>query len=89
VVEDDGPGAAAADLPCLARRFYRGEHSRTTPGNGLGLSLVSAVAELHGAAMRIDALTPGLRVSLSFPPTDHALAASAERSAGRPPSPTP
>ncbi len=89
VVEDDGPGAAATDLPCLARRFYRGEHSRTTPGNGLGLSLVSAVAELHGAAMRIDALTPGLRVSLSFPPTDHALAASAERSAGRPPSPTP
>ena len=48
VVEDDGPDAAAADLPYLARRFYRGEHSRTTPGNGLGLSLVSAVAELHG-----------------------------------------
>ena len=45
-VEDDGAGVAEADLPHLTDRFYRGESSRTTPGNGLGLSLVSAVARV-------------------------------------------
>jgi signal transduction histidine kinase len=66
-VEDNGPGVAAVDLPRLTDRFYRGERSRTTPGNGLGLSLVSAVAELHGARLNLDAMKPGLLVSLSFP----------------------
>jgi signal transduction histidine kinase len=66
-VEDNGPGVAPADLPRLTDRFYRGERSRTTPGNGLGLSLVSAVAELHGAHLRLEPLQPGLRVSLAFP----------------------
>jgi signal transduction histidine kinase len=66
-VEDDGPGVAAVDLPRLTDRFYRGERSRTTPGNGLGLSLVSAVAELHGAKLSVDAMEPGLRISLLFP----------------------
>ncbi len=69
-VEDDGPGVAAADLPQLTNRFYRGERSRTSPGNGLGLTLVSAVAELHGATLLLDARHPGLRVSLSFPVVD-------------------
>lgn len=69
-VEDDGPGVADVDMPRLVDRFYRGERSRTTPGNGLGLSLVSAVAELHGARLSLDAMKPGLRVSLSFP-TSH------------------
>ena len=67
-VQDDGPGVPPEDLPRLARRFYRGERSRTTPGNGLGLSLVAAVAELHGAALRIEAGAPGLHVALCFPP---------------------
>jgi signal transduction histidine kinase len=66
-VEDDGPGVAETDLPHLTDRFYRGERSRTTPGNGLGLSLVSAVAELHGARLELDAVKPGLRVVLFFP----------------------
>jgi signal transduction histidine kinase len=68
LVEDDGPAVAEADLPRLTDRFYRGERSRTTPGNGLGLSLVSAVAELHGAKLSLTAMKPGLRVSLAFPP---------------------
>ncbi len=67
LVEDDGPGVAEADLPHLTDRFYRGESSRTTPGNGLGLSLVSAVAELHGARLELNVMQPGLRVTLSFP----------------------
>ncbi len=70
VVEDDGPGVDAQDLPHLPLRFYRGERSRTTPGNGLGLSLVAAVAELHGAALRLEAGAPGLRATLRFPSSD-------------------
>jgi signal transduction histidine kinase len=67
LVEDDGPGVADADLSRLTDRFYRAERSRTTPGNGLGLSLVSAVAELHCAKLSLIAAKPGLRVSLAFP----------------------
>ena len=66
-VEDDGPGVPLEELPRLPDRFYRGERSRTAPGNGLGLSLVSAVAELHRARLSFDSLQPGLRVSLLFP----------------------
>ena len=65
-VEDDGPGVHAEDLPHLTHRFYRGEHSRTTPGNGLGLSLVAAVAELHGAELYLQAGDPGFRARLCF-----------------------
>jgi signal transduction histidine kinase len=66
-VEDDGPGVAGNDLPRLVHRFYRGERSRTTPGNGLGLSLVAAVADLHGATLRLRNAGPGLWVSMTFP----------------------
>jgi signal transduction histidine kinase len=79
-VEDDGPGVGAADLPCLTDRFYRGERSRTTPGNGLGLSLVSAVAHLHGARLSVDAMEPGLRVSLLFPAIERAPLHAGRRS---------
>ncbi len=65
-VKDDGPGVAAADLPRLADRFFRGERSRTTSGNGLGLSLIAAVAELHGAALELSDAGPGLRARLLF-----------------------
>ncbi len=64
--EDDGPGVLPEDLPHLTDRFYRGEQSRTTPGNGLGLSLVHAVADLHRARLDIEPLNPGLRVNLAF-----------------------
>ena len=67
-VEDDGPGVDAGDLPRLTHRFYRGERSRTSPGNGLGLSLVAAVAELHGAVLHLQDAAPGLRAVLRFPP---------------------
>ena len=66
-LEDGGPGVPDADLPRLVNRFYRGERSRTTPGNGLGLSLVAAVAELHDARLDIRNARPGLHVSLRFP----------------------
>jgi len=66
VVQDDGPGVHPSDMPRLIDRFYRAERSRTTPGNGLGLSLVSAVADLHEAALHIEASAPGLRVRIAF-----------------------
>lgn len=66
MVQDDGPGVHPSDMPRLIDRFYRAERSRTTPGNGLGLSLVSAVADLHEAALHIEAGAPGLRVRMAF-----------------------
>ncbi len=66
-VEDDGPGVDAADLGKLTQRFYRAEQSRTTSGNGLGLSLVSAIAELHGARLTLHTRNPGFRTCLEFP----------------------
>lgn len=66
-VRDDGPGVSDEDLPRLRHRFYRSERSRTTPGNGLGLSFVAAVADLHGARLHIRNAKPGLWVALSFP----------------------
>jgi signal transduction histidine kinase len=81
-VEDDGPGVAEADLPHLTDRFYRGESSRTTPGNGLGLSLISAVAELHGARLDLNVMNPGLRVSLSFPAAERRSLAGEPKARG-------
>lgn len=68
-VADDGPGVPDASHQKVFERFYRLEASRTTPGNGLGLSLVAAVAELHGIVVRFVDQSPGLRVELQFPPT--------------------
>jgi signal transduction histidine kinase len=71
-VEDNGPGVPEAERGRILQRFYRLEQSRTTPGNGLGLSLAVAVAELHGAALSLEDARPGLRVSVVF--TEPALA---------------
>lgn len=67
IISDNGPGVDDTDLPRLTQRFYRGEQSRTSAGNGLGLSLVAAVAELHGAKLKYRNLRPGFAVSLIFP----------------------
>lgn len=65
-VNDDGPGVPIEDREKIIRRFARLESSRTTPGHGLGLNLVSAIAGAHGAKMSIEDNAPGLRVVLSF-----------------------
>ena len=67
-VTDDGPGIPVAERERVLKRFYRLERSRRTPGNGLGLSLVAAVARLHGAALEMHDNAPGLAVRLVFQP---------------------
>ncbi len=68
VVADDGPGIPEAAHEQLFRRFYRLDKSRHTSGSGLGLSLVAAVARLHGIEVRLEDNRPGLKVALEFPP---------------------
>jgi signal transduction histidine kinase len=65
-VTDDGPGIPAADRGRATERFYRGECARSTPGSGLGLALVQAVATLHGGSLRLEDHAPGLRAVLSL-----------------------
>jgi signal transduction histidine kinase len=67
IVADRGPGIAEADRERAMRRFVRLEASRTKPGTGLGLSLVAAVARLHGGELRLEGNQPGLRAILSLP----------------------
>ncbi len=67
VVADNGPGVPVDERENVFRRLYRPEGERSTPGSGLGLSLVAAVAELHGAAVELNDNAPGLRVEVSFP----------------------
>ena len=67
IVRDTGPGIPRAERDRVFRRFYRLEQHRTTPGNGLGLALVKAVVDLHGAKITLADNTPGLRVEVSFP----------------------
>ncbi|MBI2508618.1 MAG: sensor histidine kinase [Betaproteobacteria bacterium] len=65
-VADTGPGIPAPEREKVFRRFYRLEAHRTTPGSGLGLALVKAVAELHGASVELSDNHPGLRVTVRF-----------------------
>jgi signal transduction histidine kinase len=66
-VADDGPGIPPEERAKALRRFYRLEASRTTPGSGLGLALVAAVADLHGARISLLDHSPGLVVEIRFP----------------------
>lgn len=66
-VADHGPGIPEAERARVLQRFYRLDTSRGTPGSGLGLALVAAIAELHGVEMTLSDNQPGLRVMLRFP----------------------
>lgn len=65
-VEDNGSGIAENETKRVLEKFVRLESSRHTPGNGLGLSLVSAVAALHKAELKLEDAHPGLRVIQRF-----------------------
>ncbi len=66
-VADRGPGIPDADRERVLERFVRLESARTRPGFGLGLSLVAAVARLHGGRLTLEDNGPGLRATLSLP----------------------
>jgi signal transduction histidine kinase len=66
-VADLGPGIPEGDRARAVERFVRLEASRTLPGSGLGLSLASAVATLHGGELRLSDNRPGLRATLVLP----------------------
>lgn len=66
-VTDHGPGIPENELQHVLERFVRLEASRNTPGSGLGLSLVAAVARLHGGTVELGDAKPGLRVTLLLP----------------------
>jgi signal transduction histidine kinase len=71
-VADDGPGLSAADRGRVGERFFRTDAARTTPGSGLGLSLVRAVVALHGGEVVLGDThpgrqPPGLTVTMRLP----------------------
>ncbi|SRR5579871_389599 len=66
-VADDGPGISEKDRPNAVERFFRGDASRGTPGVGLGLSIVDAVARLHGGVLQLNDNHPGLRAQMVLP----------------------
>ena len=80
-VTDRGPGIPEADRKHAVERFVRLEASRTLPGSGLGLSLASAVATLHGGELRLGDARPGLVATLVIP----ALAGASDRLAAQTP----
>lgn len=66
-VGDDGPGIPADEIGKVRERFYRVERSRGTPGSGLGLALVDAVARLHDGTLTLADRAPGLQAALNLP----------------------
>ncbi len=68
LIADHGPGIRASEKEFVFRRFYRGDASRSTEGNGLGLSLVKAIIDLHQGSIALEDNNPGLRVRVTLQP---------------------
>ena len=66
IIADNGPGIPPEFRNKVFEKFFRLEKSRSARGNGLGLSLVAAIARIHGATITLEDNEPGLRVRLSF-----------------------
>jgi signal transduction histidine kinase len=73
-VADRGPGIPEADRERVTERFFRGETARHTPGSGLGLALVQAVAQLHGGSLRLIDTSPGVTAILTLAGHEEAAA---------------
>jgi signal transduction histidine kinase len=63
-VTDTGPGIPAGEIGAVTHRFYRSQRDQNAPGSGLGLSIVGAIAQLHGFTLTLEDARPGLRASL-------------------------
>jgi nitrogen-specific signal transduction histidine kinase len=79
-VSDNGPGVPADDRERVFHRFHRLERSRTIPGSGLGLSLVKAVADIHGVDLVVRDADSGLQVVMRFQPQQKQTSATREDS---------
>ena len=66
-ITDDGPGIECRDQDRIFHRFFRGEKSRNSPGNGLGLALAKAICDLHGAEITVSENDPGSIFEINFP----------------------
>ena len=66
-IADNGPGIPATERDKVFRRFYRLDQSRSSSGNGLGLSMVSAVIALHNGSITLEDNIPGLRTIIQLP----------------------
>ncbi len=84
VVSDSGPGIPAEERLRVTERFVRLESSRNSPGTGLGLSLVAAVARLHEAEFVLEDNRPGLRAVLRFKGVEPATRATKAASRAEP-----
>jgi signal transduction histidine kinase len=67
VVQDEGPGIAAEERAKVVTRFYRLDRSRSLPGNGLGLAIVTAISHLHGGKLSLEDAAPGLIARIILP----------------------
>ncbi|SDC17885.1 Signal transduction histidine kinase [Massilia sp. PDC64] len=68
-VRDYGQGVPLEDMDKITRRFYRVDQSRHLPGNGLGLSIVTAITQLHEGTLALRRADPGFEASMVFPRT--------------------
>src|SRR5262252_2198821 len=67
VVQDEGPGIALEERTKVVTRFYRLDRSRSLPGNGLGLAIVTAISHLHGGRLSLEDAVPGLLARIVLP----------------------
>jgi signal transduction histidine kinase len=67
VVQDQGPGIAVEERAKVVTRFYRLDRSRSLPGNGLGLAIVTAISHLHGGRLSLEDAAPGLVARIVLP----------------------
>ena len=77
MVQDDGPGIPLAERSRVIERFYRLDRSRNLPGNGLGLSIVTAIASLHWGKLYLEDAAPGLIARIVLPGAETTVSASA------------
>jgi len=81
-IKDNGPGIPTEELSRVTERFYRLDHSRHLPGNGLGLSIVTAIATLHGGTLHLEQGAPGLVAQIRLPRETSVPAVAAEAEGG-------
>ena len=79
VVQDNGPGIPSAERARVIDRFYRLDHSRSLPGNGLGLSIVTAIASLHRGKLDLSDAAPGLVARIVLPRVEATVPSTANR----------